>query len=393
MPALLAGILAFEAPTALNAQSYQKLWKSVTQAEQTDRPRTTRNLVDKIIQKAQAENNETQWLRASLVRLKLSQSISTDSFWLDREQLAARVPQLTDLALVSIGHAMLAHSYSTARNDSASMSATRRHARLALTSFDQLYRTKAEPYADLLEEQTEPYAYGTSLLPAVAKTVMVSLRHIGDNQQARRISHQLAQYFARQGQRGASLLVRLDSVNNDNSRSTQTLQLLRQWTQDYRDVPENVETYLALALCSPTTDIPALTDTLRSAIARYKSNPRVKALNNLIREYENPEISWSIEGTLYPQQEYSLTITGRNVSRATLRFYPVRLTAAKACGLSLDELKNIVPTGPCWKRRSTSTPTRRPACSRNGRARSACPNRAFTTWKPQTAICTRPASW
>lgn len=332
-----ASLLAM--PASLRAQSYQKLWESVTQAEQTDKPRTTRNLVDKIIQKAQAENNETQWLRASLVRLKLSQSISTDSFWLDREQLAARVPQLTDSALVSIGHAMLAHSYSTARNDSASMSATRRHARLALTSFDQLYRTKAEPYADLLEEQTEPYAYGTSLLPAVAKTVMVSLRHIGDNQQARRISHQLAQYFARQGQRGASLLVRLDSVNNDNSRSTQTLQLLRQWTQDYRDVPENVETYLALALCSPTTDIPALTDTLRSAIARYKSNPRVKALNNLIREYENPEISWSIEGTLYPQQEYSLTITGRNVSRATLRFYPVRLTAAKACGLSLDELK------------------------------------------------------
>ena len=174
-----ASLLAM--PASLRAQSYQKLWESVTQAEQTDRPRTTRNLVDKIIQKAQAENNETQWLRASLVRLKLSQSISTDSFWLDREQLAARVPQLTDSALVSIGHAMLVHSYSTARNDSASMSATRRHARLALTSFDQLYRTKAEPYADLLEEQTEPYAYGTSLLPAVAKTVMVSLRHIGDN--------------------------------------------------------------------------------------------------------------------------------------------------------------------------------------------------------------------
>ena len=44
-----ASLLAM--PASLRAQSYQKLWESVTQAEQTDRPRTTRNLVDKIIQK------------------------------------------------------------------------------------------------------------------------------------------------------------------------------------------------------------------------------------------------------------------------------------------------------------------------------------------------------
>lgn len=339
MPALLAGILAFGAPTALNAQSYQKLWKSVTQAEQTDKPRTTLGLVDQILRKAQTEKNEVQWLRASLVRLKLCQSISTDSFRVERERLATRVPQLTDTAVVSIGHAMLAHLYATARHDSASLSAARQHARLALTPFDLLYRTKAKPYADLLEPADDDRSYGPSLLPAVAQTVMVSLRHIGDHQQARHISHRLAQYFAQHGQRGAALLVRLDSIQNDNTRSTRTRDLLRQWTQDYRDVPENVETYLALAQCTPTADLPALTDTLRSAIARYRHNPRVKVLTNLLREYENPEFSWSIQETLYPRQDYRLPVTGRNVRRVTLRFYPISLNAAQAYGLSTEQLK------------------------------------------------------
>ena len=328
-------------PLAANmqAQTYDKLWKRVEQAEQADHPRSALAEANRIISKARAEQNNVQWMRASLVRIRLSHDISPDSGRAECRRLENALPQLTDSALASVGHAMLAHHYATRRADTAAATAARRHARLARTADARLARTPAQPYAALLTANP-PAAYGTSLLPAVAHTVCETLHNLGDVADARRLSHDLARRMQAMGLRGGALLVRLDSLRQDNAYTPDARNLLSRLTRTYADVSENVETYLALAETCPADSHPAMADTLRAAIIRYRRmNPRVKALQNMISQWESPQFSWNLDQTLYPGQDYTLHVTARHVNTLKLRFYALPLSAARAYGLSLKELQ------------------------------------------------------
>lgn len=74
------------APCA-KAQTFDKLWKQVEQAEQKSLPQTVIQLTDKIYKKAEAEKNSPQMLKAYTWRMKYRETLTPDSFYVSLKGL------------------------------------------------------------------------------------------------------------------------------------------------------------------------------------------------------------------------------------------------------------------------------------------------------------------
>ena len=62
-----------------HAQSYDRLWKQVEQAQQKSLPQTVVRLTGEIYQKAKAEKNSPQMLKAYIWQMKFREEITPDS--------------------------------------------------------------------------------------------------------------------------------------------------------------------------------------------------------------------------------------------------------------------------------------------------------------------------
>ncbi len=69
------------------AQTFDKLWKQVEQAEQKSLPQTVIQLTDQIYKKAEAEKNSPQMLKAYTWRMKYRETLTPDSFYVDLKGL------------------------------------------------------------------------------------------------------------------------------------------------------------------------------------------------------------------------------------------------------------------------------------------------------------------
>lgn len=65
--------------SALHAQSYDKLWKQVEQAQKKSLPQTVIKLTGEIYQKAEKEKNAPQMLKATIYRDTYQEKLTPDS--------------------------------------------------------------------------------------------------------------------------------------------------------------------------------------------------------------------------------------------------------------------------------------------------------------------------
>lgn len=69
------------------AQTFDKLWKQVEQAEQKSLPQTVIQLTDRIYKKAETERNSPQMLKAYTWRMKYRETLTPDSFYVSLKGL------------------------------------------------------------------------------------------------------------------------------------------------------------------------------------------------------------------------------------------------------------------------------------------------------------------
>ena len=85
------------------AQSYDRLWKQVEQAQQKSLPQTVVRLTGEIYQKAKAEKNSPQMLKAYIWQMKFREEITPDSFYVSLnglEQWAVTTDKPLDRAIL-----------------------------------------------------------------------------------------------------------------------------------------------------------------------------------------------------------------------------------------------------------------------------------------------------
>ena len=96
---------------SMQAQTYEKLWKQVKQAQEKSLPQTVVKLTDDIYRKALAEKNSPQLLKAYLCRTAFQERLTPDSLYTrlnEMEQWVATEADETDRAIL---HSLLASEY------------------------------------------------------------------------------------------------------------------------------------------------------------------------------------------------------------------------------------------------------------------------------------------
>ena len=96
---------------AVQAQTFDKLWKQVEQAEKKSLPQTVIKLTGEIYQKGEAEKNSPQMLKAYMWRMKYRDMLTPDSLYTnvkELEQWAKQADKPMDRAIL---HSLIAGIY------------------------------------------------------------------------------------------------------------------------------------------------------------------------------------------------------------------------------------------------------------------------------------------
>ena len=95
----------------MQAQTYEKLWKQVEQAQQKSLPQTVVKLTEEICRKALDEKNSPQLLKAYLCRAAFQERLMPDSLYARLNEMERWVTTETDEAERAILHSLLASEY------------------------------------------------------------------------------------------------------------------------------------------------------------------------------------------------------------------------------------------------------------------------------------------
>lgn len=323
---------------SVRAQSYSQLWQQADEAVRQDLPQTALAAVRRVGDKALAENDDAQLLRAALAAQQLQAAVSPDSGRVVLARMEAALAREERPVVRALWHGALGcllQSVSTAR-DTADLRRARTHLLASLADLPALSAARAADFVPLFREGGDSRYFGNDVLHVLWRSAADS-RCLPDSTRAA-LSGAVARHYAAAGRREAALLVRLDSVADlspvpgrlDEQPAWRALSRL---AGEYRDLPLNVETYVALTELGGYGQAEEQADSLRLAAARtglelYGREPRAAVLHNFVTRIGLPSLQVSGAVPLcYPGRPVRLAFEGRNVRRAEVRFTRLDLSA------------------------------------------------------------------
>lgn len=350
------------------AQSYEKLWKQVEQAQKKSLPQTVVNLTGEICQKALAEKNSPQLLKAYLCRAAFQERLTPDSLYTrlnEMEQWAATETNETDRAIL---HSILASEYAgywqnnrrviAARTDLATdkqpadvrewtprqfVEKVDAHALASTHDVDRLIKTSTDGYQPFVEQGEQSAYYSHDLYHLLARRAISALKSMtgagADSLMQIRVEHFYLQmmdtYAARPDGADACLLATLDYWEWKNGSASQDeaayLQALDALMTRYTDRPLCAEVYLRKAQwMSRGREGRSVGEAIRlcdEAIRRYASYARIGQMKQLRAELLRPQLAISAEGIGYPGDTLDLRVRYRTMDApVTLNIYATNLS-------------------------------------------------------------------
>jgi len=303
-----------------------------------DQPRTALAAVRRVYDKAVAEGNDGQQLRARLTRYSLMGELSPDSATAEIARLEALSAAETRPVVRALWQSALGKLWLHRRADTAAVSRGRACLRASLADVEALGAAKATDYLPLFVRGADSRHYGDDLLSVLTATVLDEGRPEPDERRA--LLGRVAAYYRARGNRAATLLVTLDSIGNETVYAADLAthpvwQRLQSLAETYADLPLGVETYVAMTervglLSSPHPAADSmLLAAARRGLALYGKQARANVLRNYIARRTAPAVeSRPLPRVLYPGKAYPLVLRTRNVREAALRFYRLDVAAA-----------------------------------------------------------------
>ena len=185
----------------MQAQSYEKLWKQVEQAQKKSLPQTIVELTGEIRRKALAEKNSPQLLKAYLCRAAYQESLTPDSLYQRLNEMEQWVATEDDGADRAILHSLLASEYAdywrnnryaiNARTDLATpeqpadirewtprqfVEKVEAHALASTGDVALLAKNSTDNYLPFVEQGKQSAYYGHDLYHLLARRAIGSLR-------------------------------------------------------------------------------------------------------------------------------------------------------------------------------------------------------------------------
>ncbi len=353
----------------MQAQTYEKLWKQVKQAQEKSLPQTVVKLTDDIYRKALAEKNSPQLLKAYLCRTAFQERLTPDSLYTrlnEMEQWVATEADETDRAIL---HSLLASEYAeywqsnrraiAARTDLVTdnqpadirewtarqfVEQTDRHSLASTANVDLLLKTSTDAYVPFVEQGEQSAYYSHDLYHLLARRAISTLQSMSgagaDSLIDARIESLYRQtmqtYAARPDGADACLLTTLDYWEWKNGSTSQDeaayLQALDDLMTRYTDRPLCAEVYLRKAQwMSRGGEGRSVGEAIRlcdEAIRRYTSYTRIGQVKQLRAELLRPQLAISAEGIGYPGDTLDLRVRYRTMEApVTLNIYATNLNS------------------------------------------------------------------
>lgn len=370
---LLMGMLTF---TVTHAQTYEKMWKQVAQAEKKDLPQTVISLTSEIYRKAKVEKDVPQMLKAYTWRMKYRESLTPDSFFVDLkgvEQWAATADKPVECAVLHSLIAEMVANYAQmnqweirrrtdmeAGETPANMSEWSKNLFInkvleqtgeALKDASSLFETSARTYIPFVElgKTSEYYHHDMyHLLASRSIEELENLKGLGDdsrlNARIEAIYQEMLNAYRKPGDVDALVLTTLDYLKWRKSSDrgfrpyraprgliglTQDPYLagLNKLIAEYGSHDICAEVYLAKAEAAVNDNAPVQGLQLcEEAIAKYPRYERINALKNLKEDILRPSLTVESSQVVYPDDSFALKVSHKNLKGFKVNLYKVNRT-------------------------------------------------------------------
>lgn len=351
---LLILLLPIWLAAGASGQSFSRLWKQVEEACRDDLPRTALGHTESIRRKALAEGNDGELLRAMLTEHLLWDNISTDSAASVAGRMEAALAAEKHPAVRALWHSALGQLYAGSfAGDTARTRLAARHLLASLAEPEVLAAARATDYLPLFVKGADSRRYfADDLLSVLVRTAADGLGRLprAKNDWAAMVPsiyNRTARFYQERGLRPAALLARIAALDA-TYRTPNAAAVERHYADllsladEYADLPENVETYIAL---TQLPSVPAIGDVellthARKAIARYGREKRASVLRNYVAAQEQPRLNATFPAMpLHPGTTIDVVLRSRAVGQARLALRPLRISASDP--LLLEKMDKI----------------------------------------------------
>lgn len=372
-------LLAVFGLSAVHAQSYEKLWKQVEQAQKKSLPQTVIKLTDEIYRKGEREQNAPQMLKAYLCRETYQQSLTPDSVYSNFRNMERWVLTEKNPVSKAILHSLLAREYADFMQDNRRALLSRtlldvneapgdirewsinqfvskidEHSRASLQDSLELLKMSAEKYVPftILEDGSRFYRHDMyHLLASRAISSYNDLEGFNvDTLMRARINtmygNMINAYRHRADSEDAVLLCSLDywnwkvtgGISNEpyptfGMRKQQAIkdyiQALNDLIQEYGNREVCAEVYIKKASWLRTgAEGRSIAEALKvcdEGLKRYPTYKRISELKNLREQILQPELVITTRESGYPGDSVNMNVHFSNLSGFTLNLYATTL--------------------------------------------------------------------
>ena len=351
----------------MQAQTYDNLWKELEVLERKDLPKSVISEAMKIYDKAKAEQNVPQMMKAYLTAMQYRSLLTPDSLKVDMnglEQWASQTGSVEDKAILYSILGEMTMSADVKKGLGYLQASLKDKDRLLLIPVeklrpmvrvgeaskryfrDNLYNLLARRAIQIMQQyrwQAAAKANQTNSLPAdmtdMDKFVTYQFVPVSDCDLTAAVMQtyqSLLKAYDTETEREGWLLTGIDALNylyrnfSGNFSNDVCQQELRKWIHTYPAVKTVPEAYLALAqfLQYQNNQVERLR-IVREGIAGYPRYEGINQLKNIEKEILNASLSLEI-ATAYPGEQQSVKVNYKNLTGITLQLYKVNLPVTSA---------------------------------------------------------------
>ena len=351
----------------MQAQTYDNLWKELEVLERKDLPQSVISEAMKIYDKAKAEQNVPQMMKAYLTAMQYRSLLTPDSLKVDMnglEQWASQTGSVEDKAILYSILGEMTMSADVKKGLGYLQASLKDKDRLLLVPVeklrsmvrvgeaskryfrDNLYNLLARRAIQIMQQyrwQAAAKANQTNSLPAdmtdMDQFVTYQFVPVSDCDLTAAVMQtyqSLLKAYDTETEREGWLLTGIDALNylyrnfSGNFSNDVCQQELRKWIHTYPAVKTVPEAYLALAqfLQYQNNQVERLR-IVREGIAGYPRYEGINQLKNIEKEILNASLSLEI-ATAYPGEQQSVKVNYKNLTGITLQLYKVNLPVTSA---------------------------------------------------------------
>jgi len=323
------------------AQDYESMWKKVEELAEADKPKSIIEQAEKILSKANKENNFPQMLKAQMCITEKRCDLDPELFQPDEyEKLITLIEEDTKLSAsdksgrLAVLHSTLAsayiemrdsyvHDYDQETQEQFPVKA-KEHILAALSDMETLSHIDNTQYKPLISQAEGSRYFNHDLLNVLIDYAISSSSVYLSNEETIDIYERAIKVYEANGNRNASTLLKLKELK---LRSRSSLKSIRLTSSDYQkqlealhERTQDIETGadVDLALSSTYIDEDQQLAFVRKAQIKWKDSMYFNNFKNTEASIMAKHVNLSVENNILANKPFKLTIKNKNATNATL---------------------------------------------------------------------------